>query len=114
MYEYTLMIGPRVYLSPATELSVLLPGCFQASTLSFVLCGMPLLPVITLLSPWAPNIHLTMFTENCFVHRHFQARALHRPHVALVCVRCHRARDNPSVTVVCDGFTCKIISYFPQ
>lgn len=56
-----------------------------------VLCcvGMPLLPVLMILSPWVLNIHLTMFTENCFVHRLFQARALHQPCVALVCVSRH-------------------------
>lgn len=41
---------------------------------------------LLILSPRVPNIHLTMFTENYFVHRLFQARALHPPRVALVCV----------------------------
>lgn len=56
-----------------------------------VLCcvGTPLLPVLMILSPWVPNIHLTMFTENYFVHRLFQACALHQPCVALVCVSRH-------------------------
>lgn len=40
------------------------------------------------------NIHLTMFTENSFVHRLFQARALHQPCVALVRVRCHSVCTN--------------------
>lgn len=33
---------------------------------------MPLLPVLVILSPWVLNIRLTMFTENCFVHRRFR------------------------------------------
>lgn len=40
---------------------------------------MPLLPVPAVLSPWVLNIRLTMFTENCLVHRRFQARAWHCP-----------------------------------
>lgn len=33
---------------------------------------MSVLPVVMILSPWVLNIHLTMFTENCFVHRLFR------------------------------------------
>lgn len=33
---------------------------------------MSVLPVVMILSPWVLNIHLTMFTENYFVHRLFR------------------------------------------
>lgn len=45
-------------------------------------------------SQWLRNIHLTMFTENYFVYRVFQARTLHQPCVAAVCVSCHSVHTN--------------------
>lgn len=57
-------------------------------------------------SPWVRNSHLTMFTENYFVHRVFQARALHQPCVATVCVSCHSVHTN-LFKVPCGCCTCK-------
>lgn len=56
--------------------------------------------------PWVRNSHLTMFTENYFVHRVFQARALHQPCVATVCVSCHSVHTN-LFKVPCGCCTCK-------
>ncbi|KAM7339862.1 hypothetical protein ACRRTK_000477 [Alexandromys fortis] len=47
-----------------------------------------------------------MFTENYFVHRVFQARALQQPCVAAVCVSCHSVHTN-LFKVPCGCSTCK-------
>lgn len=65
----------------------------------------PRLPVLTSLLRGF-RFHLTMFTENYFVHRVFQARTLQQPCVAAVCVNCHTVRTN-LFRVPCGCFTCE-------
>lgn len=99
--------GPVGCLSPATcVLSTVSLNCWRPRLLSFVLCGGAVSACTDDPSPWVRNSHLTMFTENYFVHRIFQARALHQPCVAAVCVSCHSVHTN-LFRVPCGCFTCK-------
>lgn len=94
-------------MSPATcVFSTVSPGCLRPQLLSFVLCGGDISACNEDPSQWVWNIHLTMFTENYFVHRVFQARTLHQPCVAVVCVSCHSVHTN-LFKVPCGCLTCK-------
>ena len=93
-------------MSPATcVFSTVSPGCLRPQLLSLVLCGVTFLPVMKILLSGF-GIFTSLCLQRTVLYIVFQARTLHQPCVAAVCVSCHSVHTN-LFKVPCGCFTCK-------